>query len=171
MTPYITAGYNGAKFHGDHYRYSLWRRFTSRDCPLSQMIAFVGLNPSTADEWKNDPTVERCERRARRLGYDGMLMMNAYAYRSTDPRGLKEASDPVGPHNIEALVEICRQVRTVVACWGVHCSESHEWFICRAMDREIHCLGVTAAGRPRHPLYLRNDQPLELFWRPIEVQQ
>ncbi len=168
MTSYIGPGYAGAIFGGpsSEYRYSLWRRFTSRDVAPARMIAFIGLNPSTADEKKNDPTVERCVRRAGRLGFGGMLMMNAYAFRSTDPAGLKATADPLGPDNLTALADVCRQVDTVVACWGVHCSEAHEWLICRMIGRPIHCLGRTKDGRPRHPLYLRNDQPLEVFWRP-----
>lgn len=146
------------------WRYSLWRNWAGGE--MSNRIAFIGLNPSTADEFENDPTVTRCIRRAKRLGYFGMFMLNACAYCATDPYDMMAAPDPIGVDNMDALTEIGRAVGLVVACWGVHCVPLHEDLICQAINRPIYCLGKTKAGRPRHPLYLKNDQPLELFWEP-----
>ena len=67
------------------YRYVLVRRWsTFADKP--RICCYIMLNPSTADEAKNDPTVERCERRARDNGYDGLCVLNLFAYRSTAPK-------------------------------------------------------------------------------------
>jgi hypothetical protein len=75
------------------WRYKLSRRWSL----TGPMIAFVGLNPSTADEIDDDPTVRRCIGFARRWGFSGMYMLNVFAYRSTNPRELRTATDPVGP--------------------------------------------------------------------------
>ena len=81
-------------------------------------IAFVGLNPSTADETSDDPTVRRCIGFARRWGFGGMFMLNAFAYRSTDPRLLKTAVNPIGPRNRTTLLRTCRRCQMTVVCWG-----------------------------------------------------
>ena len=82
------------------------------------MIAFIGLNPSTADEINDDPTIRRCIGFARRWGFGGMYMLNVFAYRSTNPRELRAATDPVGPRNDAALLTTSRRCDMVVACWG-----------------------------------------------------
>jgi hypothetical protein len=77
------------------YRYVL-RRIWDRSTPPAM---FVGLNPSTADEVKDDPTVRRCIGYAKRWGFGGLIMTNIFAFRSTDPNALVELDDPVGPRN------------------------------------------------------------------------
>jgi hypothetical protein len=87
---------SGAEFSEcQQYRYTLWRTWDSQ----ADRVMFIGLNPSTADETEDDPTIRRCIRFAKDWGYGGILMMNAYAYRSTAPRGLKQVTDPIGPRN------------------------------------------------------------------------
>lgn len=83
---------SGADFSPcQRYRYKLWRKWGNGD-----LVNFLMLNPSTADAVQNDPTVERCERRARQLGFDGLIVTNLFAFRATDPRTLKAAPDPIG---------------------------------------------------------------------------
>ena len=86
------------------YRYTLWRQWDERP-----PATFIMLNPSTADETANDPTVERCQRRAQAMGYGGVRVANIFALRSTDPRALYTAEDPVGPENDHALLTLARQ--------------------------------------------------------------
>src|SRR5271157_168450 len=86
------------------WRYKLWRRWSA----AVPMVTFIGLNPSTADEINDDPTVRRCLGFARRWGFGGMSMLNVFAYRSTNPRALRAATDPVGPRNGAALLATCR---------------------------------------------------------------
>ena len=127
------------------YRTLLWRRWDRSVAPAN----FLLLNPSTADEIKNDPTVERCERRARAMGYGGLIVTNAFALRSTDPKALYAEPDPVGPGNPEAIVEAARAAALVVCGWG------------RSLLRMLteagavpHALAITADGSPKHPLYV-----------------
>ena len=137
------------------WRYKLWRRWS----PAGPMVAFIGLNPSTADEINDDPTVRRCLGFARRWGFGGMYMLNVFAYRSTNPRALMAAADPVGPRNGAALRTTCRRCDMVVVCWGVwgRLCDRGEVVIELLGGMPIHCLGTTREGHPKHPLYLRSS--------------
>ena len=87
---------SAAEFSPDRvYRYSLWR-FWSKN---GGYAAFISLNPSTADEHEDDPTIRRCIRYAKDWGYSGLIMLNLFAYRSTNPKRLYTIDDPIGPDN------------------------------------------------------------------------
>jgi hypothetical protein len=79
------------------------------------MLALVGLNPSTADELRDDPTIRRCIRFAKDWGFDGLYMLNAFGFRETDPKEMKRATDPIGPENIYWISKIGKQSTMVVA--------------------------------------------------------
>jgi hypothetical protein len=127
----------------------------------------IMLNPSTADETKNDPTVERCERRARSLGYGGLLVANIFALRSTDPRALYSHASPVGRANDAAIVAMAREAAHVVCAWGVHGALAGRGrAVAALLERQsvgLHALGVTREGHPRHPLYLPYAAPLRAW--------
>ena len=144
------------------YRYALIRLWDEE----SPQAMFIGLNPSTADETQDDPTIRRCVRFARDWGCGGLAMLNAYAFRTTNPKEILTVGDPVGPCNDAYLRAFAATTNIIVAAWGVHCSARREEVICKAINRPIHCLGVTKAGRPKHPLYLRADTLPQPFWQP-----
>lgn len=141
------------------WRFVLWRP-TARDGGKGT-VAFIGLNPSTADELVNDPTVTRCLNFAAVWGYAGMVMLNAFAFRATDPRVMRRAPDPVGFENDAALVGFARMANLVIACWGNHGRHrGRSAAVQRLLAAEVptlrlHCLGITGSGEPKHPLYLR----------------
>ena len=81
---------------------------------------FVMLNPSTATEVQNDPTVERCERRARALGFGAFRVTNIFAYRATDPKVMRAAEDPVGPGNDAAIRQSIAWADSIFCAWGNH---------------------------------------------------
>lgn len=144
----------GAIFSPDRtYRYMLWRQW---DDELPK-CTFIGLNPSTADENFDDPTIRRCIRFAKDWGYGRMQMLNLFAYRATDPLVMRLAEDPVGPQNDRWLVEACERSALVVAAWGMHGlyrgRQDHVDGLLEAFP--VQCLGKTKSGCPRHPLYLR----------------
>lgn len=116
------------------------------------------LNPSTANEAINDPTVERCERRARAMGFGRMDIINLFALRSTDPAGLYECPDPVGPENDAAILAACRQSRAVVCAWGEHGKHENRSSVVRQLlaDAGVTTLAlqVNQSGEPKHPLYV-----------------
>lgn len=147
------------------WRYALGRSWDWQG--HGNQVMFIGLNPSTADEFVDDPTIRRCIGFAKRWGYGGLIMTNAYAYRATNPKVMKAAIDPVGPENDEVLSYRASHVGLIVAAWGAHCDPEREKRVCQIMrGRPIHRLGKTKAGRPKHPLYLRADTQLELFFSP-----
>jgi hypothetical protein len=153
----------GATFsESDVYRYKLWRNWAGG----GHIVVFVSLNPSTADAYEDDPTVRRDIGFAQDWGFGGMIKLNLFAYRSTDPFGLLSVDDPVGPDNDKAIVDVVSLVRRVVLAWGSHGSPAHlgalvakraaavrEMVLAHASG-EVGDLGVNADGQPRHPLYL-----------------
>ena len=115
------------------------------------------LNPSTATELRNDPTIERCERRARAMGHGGVSICNLFAFRATLPRDLKAAADPVGPMNDEVLAECAGNAERIICAWGVHGAHLGRGAeVARLLETRhgLYHLGLTRDGHPRHPLYL-----------------
>lgn len=128
--------------------------------PGPRFCVFIGLNPSTADERVDDPTVRRCILYARAWGFDAMRMLNIFAFRATDPADMKAEPDPVGEGNDEALFQYTRDASMVVACWGAHGTYLGRGVKVRRMLEptvELHALALTKSGHPGHPLYLRAD--------------
>lgn len=141
------------------YRYLLTRTWGPGPKAL-----FVMLNPSTATEAQNDPTVERCERRARALGYGAFRVTNIFAYRATDPKVMRAAPDPVGPDNDAAIADSATWADTVICAWGNHGLHlgrgDHVAKLLREARIPLYHLGLTGHGQPRHPLYVAyDDQP------------
>jgi len=116
------------------------------------------LNPSTATELQNDPTVERCERRARALGFGAFRVCNIFAFRATDPRVMRAVADPVGPANDAALIESAAWADRILCAWGTHGAHLGRGptveRLLRGTGRPLFHLGLTKGGHPRHPLYV-----------------
>jgi hypothetical protein len=121
-------------------------------------VNFIMLNPSTADEAANDPTVERCERRARAWGFDSLRVTNLFAFRATAPEQMLNETDPVGAENDFAIVGAAWDARLVVCAWGTHGTHraraAEMVKLLRGVDVQLHALKLTANGQPAHPLYL-----------------
>lgn len=148
----------------ENYRYSLTRIWE----PEGRKAAFVMLNPSTATEVQNDPTVERCERRARALGFGAFSVTNIFAWRDTDPKKMRKAADPVGPENDNAIREACGWADQIVAAWGTHGEHLQRGPTVEALMRgtgfPVYHLGLSKAGHPKHPLYIAYAQQPELWF-------
>lgn len=145
----------GAKFSPDRlYRYSL-HRIWNDSRPL---LLFVLLNPSTADETRDDPTIKRCIARAINTGFGGVEIVNIFAWRSIYPKSLLTCDDPVGPENDHAIRRATERSQMVICGWGKH-GELHDrgrvvLKLIRSASRVPHALKLNADGTPRHPLYL-----------------
>ncbi len=141
----------------ERYRYLLTRVWAP-----GKRALFVMLNPSTATEVQNDPTVERCERRARALGFGAFRVVNIFAWRATDPRDMRAAADPVGPDNDAAIAESADWADAIVCAWGTHGAHLGRGpaveRLLRATGKDLLVLGVTQAGHPQHPLYIGYDR-------------
>lgn len=147
------------------YRYLLERTWDAG----KPGIAYVMLNPSTASELANDPTIERCERRARAMGFGGFRVVNLFAYRATRPEDLRRAEAPEGPDNAAILAAACDGADMILAAWGVHGAfrDAGPRMVAQARAKGLclHHLGLTKAGHPRHPLYVPYaTRPAEWTW-------
>lgn len=142
----------------ENYRYSLTRVWD----PAGQRVMFVMLNPSTATEVQNDPTIERCERRARALGFGGFRATNIFACRVTDPREMRRLEAPEGPDNMAAILEGLAWADMVICAWGTHGAHRGQGVrveaALRASGKPLHHLGLSKAGHPKHPLYIAYSQ-------------
>lgn len=136
------------------WRYLLWRAPT----PRAKFVGVGLLNPSQADETRDDPTIRQCRARARQAGLSGLIVWNLFAFRATLPADLKLALDPVGPDNDAAIaLALSLSSRTILA-WGNHGAfagrDRAVLGMCKPLATPLHVLGMTAEGQPRHPLYL-----------------
>jgi len=136
------------------YRYLLTRVWDTG----GEKALFIMLNPSTATEVQNDPTVERCERRARTLGFGAFRVTNIFAWRETDPKKMRAAPEPVGPENDMAILESCAWADRIICAWGAHGAHLDRGRQVEALLRQggwpLYHLGLTKAGQPKHPLYI-----------------
>jgi len=128
------------------------------------------LNPSTADGDADDPTIRRCVDFAQRWGFGGIVVVNMFALRSTDPQQLLTHPDPVGRDNTKVLLSVlcADEVGPVVAAWGANPAASGDQaLVLRRLLEAVQvfpqCLGVTKEGHPRHPLYVPATTALQPF--------
>lgn len=145
----------GANFSPERrYRYRLWRTWDS----TRKHVVFIMLNPSIADANVNDPTVERCERRAMDWGWGGLVVVNLFGLIATYPKDLLRADDPVGPDNDLHITAALVGAGIVVGAWGAHGSYRGRSKAVKAILANSNCrwqhLGLTQSGEPRHPLYI-----------------
>lgn len=153
----------------------LYRYWLDRLWAKGPPQVFVMLNPSTADASLDDPTIRRCMAFARREGASGIVVVNLFGLRATDPKVLDKHPDPVGPENAAnigmALLSATVAGRPVICAWGANknVGKLADDLERRADDFgvELVCLGLTKDGHPRHPLYVRGDAPLVPLTGPV----
>lgn len=152
------------------YRYRLQRTWD----PEGRRCLFIMLNPSTADAFVLDPTVQRCLKFAHREGCGMLEVVNLFALRSTDPKALYTHPEPVGPANLDVLASAIYIADLIVCGWGAHAAKLAETvanqpgyveLYAGELGRPLWCLGFTADGSPKHPLArgksrISDDQPL-----------
>lgn len=155
-------GEDTALFSADRaYRYVLTRTWGD-----GQPVVWIMLNPSTADAFSEDPTSRRCRDFTRRLAPDagGLVIVNLYSLRATDPAELWTHPDPVGPAGDYYLGSRAISGRLVIAAWGTHGARhgrgAQVAAELTAAGVKLWCLGVTKNGHPKHPLYLAGDTSL-----------
>ena len=172
------------------YRYTLWREWDNGDLYTPKQITrafeyamFIGLNPSTADETKDDPTIRKCIGFAKRWGYGALCMTNLFAFRATQPKDMKRNPCPIGEGSFCAfevateksitqcfrwktdayLFALARQAGVVVAAWGVNGTHLNRDKEVRGLIPSLRCLRKTKDGHPEHPLYIPYEvTPIDL---------
>jgi hypothetical protein len=144
------------------YRYTLTIEWDARKAK----VQFIGLNPSTADEFKDDNTVRKCKQFAKNWGYGGMVMTNIFAFRSTDPIPMKKHEKPEGEGELNDthLKAVAQKCELRVAAWGNHGTHQNRGTkVARDLSEQgysLKCFRITKAGQPEHPLYMRYETPL-----------
>lgn len=143
----------------EKYRYVLQRTWNDKQGKL----AVIGLNPSTATETTDDRTIAKMIRLAKRLEFGGLVMLNLFAWRATQRRNMKLATNPVGPMNDHFLVEYCRRAAIVLCAWGTDGGHNkRDRLVMQLLADELpinsflYYLKLTAGGFPQHPLYLKD---------------
>lgn len=135
------------------YRYAFARWWGETSLATSDV--WVLLNPATGDtELRRRPTLDRCLTRSRADGQTGVIVVNLFAHRDTNPKALRTAADPVGPANDDALRTLTAAGARTVAAWGAGGSLHHRSAAVATLLDQPQCLGTTRLGQPRHPLYV-----------------
>lgn len=145
------------------YRYTLWRRWADG----ASYVNFICLNPSTADENADDPTVRKLVKFARRWGYDALCITNLFAYRSTDRSQIYKVDDPIGLGNDRHILKIAADASLVVCAWGRDGAFMGRGSAVKRLlyNFDLHYLRISV-GQPWHPLYLPdNIQPSRWYRR------
>lgn len=165
------------------YRYTLHRQWEAtpmpmcKDCELHQgwcpslgimcessvhrALCVIGLNPSTADETKDDPTIRRDIGYAKRWGFGSLVKTNIFAWRDTDPAKMKAQAEPIGADNNRHIVEQARRAGLVLCAWGrhgLHLGRGQAVLeLLKAEGIKAHALYINMDGTPKHTLYCRGD--------------
>jgi hypothetical protein len=134
------------------WRYLLWRAAS----PRGKLVGIGMLNPSQADERRDDPTIRQARARGRQAGLSGLIVWNLFAFRATLPADLRRAPDPIGPENDAAIALALELSNRTILAWGNHGRHRgrDRAVLARCGGADIAVLGLTGAGQPRHPLYL-----------------
>ena len=144
------------------YRYELWRSIQE----YGPVLCWIMLNPSTADGSKDDPTIRRVVNFTRREGYSCAVVINLFALRSSAPILLRTHPDPIGPENDVIIEKWVDYGCPIICAWGAGGQKRAAEVLAGPLrNANLWCLGTTKDGSPRHPLYVRGDQPLVPFRR------
>jgi hypothetical protein len=152
-------GTRSAVFSADEvHRYRLQETWADG----GKTMSFLMLNPSTANEFTDDPTVARCHKRALRSGFDRFEVINLFALRSTNPKALYNHPDPIGPHNNQAILDCAKNTiqsgGQLICAWGNHgefeARAQEVLALLKAAGIPLFALKTNQNGSPAHPLYL-----------------
>lgn len=147
------------------YRYILRRKWSGGN---GKVVVWIMLNPSVADHELEDNTVRRCCLYAQDWGYSGIVIVNIFAYRDTDPAKMKKYHAPIGKDNDKYILEVIEDEETglIIGGWGQHGSHLNRNTKIKELlaHKTINCLGKTKCGNPLHPLYLKKDT-IPVIWK------
>ncbi|RKS78167.1 hypothetical protein BDK61_3820 [Haloarcula quadrata] len=149
----------GAEFDKSReYRHRLWHVWDVR----KPTVAFIMLNPSTANENENDPTLRRCIGFAKDWGYGSIEVVNLFDLCATNPDDLRDHPNPVSDQNDEYLQKVSETAELVVAAWGANGTLYNRGLeVAKKLDVDLYALDTTKDGHPSHPLYQPTDTELE----------
>lgn len=172
MTGDLFASFAGssAVFSGcGRYRYELRRQVRDPGLAPRRVVAWLMLNPSTAGASEDDPTIRKCRGFSERWGCHELVVVNLYAWRSTDPRALLGVEDPVGPENDRHILAAAATAELVVCAWGNNARADRRAHVLDMLELYAHklrCLKIVGGDEPGHPLMLPYKLPLQPFPAP-----
>lgn len=141
----------------EEHRYVLKRAWNDQ----GKRMMFIGLNPSTATEIVNDPTITRVIGYAKREGFGSVSICNIFSFRATLPSDLKKSGDPIGKETDNLMIREAEDSDVILLGWGNHASFMDRGKKVRELlkpfKEKTFCLGLTKSAEPKHPLYLRKD--------------
>jgi len=129
---------------------------------------WIMLNPSTADDVSDDPTIRKCIGFSKRWGFSRLTVTNLFSFRATDPRDLRalvkvDYARAVGL-NDGVLIEEATTSDLVIAAWGTNggLAGRAEDVMSRVLPEiPLFCIGLTKNGFPLHPcMAAYTDSPL-----------
>ena len=158
------------------YRHWLTREWGGRG-EAARWAVFTGLNPSTADDKVDDPTLKKMFGYAQRFSCNALLLINIADYRATNPQDMAaqgfaaKSLDMTGAVRAALAVVATsfrmRPMGPVIACWGHPpkavqplAGEMFDILKGAALLPRLQSFGVTAHGWPSHPLYLSKGAAL-----------
>ena len=142
----------------DKHRYCLSRIWSNGD----NIVAFIGLNPSTADANKDDSTITKCVNYAKQWGFDGLYMINLFSFRATDKEEMLKDDNPTNAENDKCINKYINKANKVICAWGNDgvFKNRHKYIIDNFEN--LYCLTINKTGQPHHPMYLKLDiQPIK----------
>lgn len=153
----------GPELSHPHYRYELRREWMG----AGGIVNFIMLNPSTADDIMDDPTIRKCCGFAKRWGYRGIVVTNLFAMRATHPSELLKVSPKVaiGERNDGFLQVHAWASQAIVCAWG----DSGRWYgraseVAAALSSfDLGCIGMTHGRQPLHPCRAAYTSAPEVF--------
>lgn len=153
------------------YRFTLWRRW--EEAPKT--LLFVLYNPSTADDSKPDRTLDKCVHFAMRDGFGAVRLVNLFALRTPYPEDLPKDWILARSHyerNISSVETEAKQAQQIVVAWGQNETQGIDQKVLRLLRRyqDTYCLGRNKDQSPKHPLYLKDTTPIQLYLPRFEVQ-
>lgn len=135
------------------YRYVLSRIWDES----KSMVMIIGLNPSTADETIDDPTIVRCIDFAKNWGYGGIYMLNLFAFRATLPKDMFSVENPIGDENDKFIEKYSKLSDKVICAWGNDGKYKNRSQEVLSKIKNKYYLKLNQTNEPAHPLYLRKD--------------
>ena len=143
-----------------HHRFAL-------EQPGERVLIVLGVNPSTADETKPDPTMQSVLRFVNAYGYDGFVMLNLSSERCTKPNYLSTVLDEdMHKKNLRVVSQMGKRYpdADILLAFGNNIGRRKYLKICfseiyrrLSSHQRWLCIGgkacITKLGHPRHPLY------------------
>lgn len=144
------------------YRYVLWRTW---DTTSNKTCLFIGLNPSSADESEDDPTLKRCINFAKSWGFGRCVIVNLFAYRTSRPNKLIQIKKPIGYKNNQHIKKQCEKADQIIIAWGNKGSHmNRDKYVLKLLKQfDLWCFKLTMKGQPAHPLYQPKEMTLRYY--------